>query len=296
MNAYNIEILKQSIDDKARFDGWVFGLPPGIKANQWPLDPHTGYPLKHSFTLKLPEGYRTDENAFAVSFFAIAVDHNDGGPEYIDGLEEALFAEQSPDEPLFKPFWQAMQTVHPSCKFAVDTLDCYYATLLLSEAEFYGELCSPPTIIERQFEDDVCAPEWLVEGGASCFWKMNYSQYLSLPAEEYQIYRELGGIPPEAVSFNRAIALVANPSDPNAGKTPSEYEDTGYIDPYEGDPEWLESVSPNHLGGTSLNGQGIPDFLTPYYIEFEEILGGHNFGGGIGMLDLVNREFDWSCG
>ncbi len=34
MNAYNIEILKQSIDDKARFDGWVFGLPPGIKANQ----------------------------------------------------------------------------------------------------------------------------------------------------------------------------------------------------------------------------------------------------------------------
>ncbi|AXR04432.1 hypothetical protein [Pseudoalteromonas piscicida] len=40
----------------------------------------------------------------------------------------------------------------------------------------------------------------------------------------------------------------------------------------------------------------IPDFLTPYYIEFEEILGGHNFAGGIGMLDLVNREFDWGCG
>ncbi len=31
MNAYNIEILKQSIDDKARFDGWVFGLPPELK-------------------------------------------------------------------------------------------------------------------------------------------------------------------------------------------------------------------------------------------------------------------------
>ncbi|MEK0160318.1 hypothetical protein WLQ65_14445 [Pseudoalteromonas piscicida] len=125
---------------------------------------------------------------------------------------------------------------------------------------------------------------------------MNYTQYLSLPAEEYRIDRELGGIPPQALSFNRAIELVANPSDPNAGKTPSEYEDTGYIDPYEGDPEWLESISPNHLDGTSLNGQGIPDFLTPYYIEFEEILGGHNFAGGIGMLDLVNREFDWGCG
>lgn len=39
--------------------------------------------------------------------------------------------------------------------------------------------------------------------------------------------------------------------------------------------------------------RGIPD-ITPYYIEFEEYLGGYNFGGGNGWLDFKDMKFDWS--
>jgi len=56
MHAYDIELLKYSTPAAGEaFQGWCFGLPPGITPEQWPLDPDTGYPLMHGFTLRLPE-------------------------------------------------------------------------------------------------------------------------------------------------------------------------------------------------------------------------------------------------
>ena len=54
--AYNME-MRHAEADRARPDcqGWVFGLPPGIRSEQWPLDPNTGYPMVHGFTLRLPD-------------------------------------------------------------------------------------------------------------------------------------------------------------------------------------------------------------------------------------------------
>ena len=40
--------------------------------------------------------------------------------------------------------------------------------------------------------------------------------------------------------------------------------------------------------------QGIPEF-SPFYIEFEEVMGGCNFGGGNGQLDFRDMKFDWAC-
>src|SRR6185295_3220057 len=77
--AYDLQMLDRPAD-RARDHGWVFGLPPGISSEQWPLDPVTGFPLMHGFTLKLPDDYRVHgEDIVAVSFFATAPDHNDGG-------------------------------------------------------------------------------------------------------------------------------------------------------------------------------------------------------------------------
>jgi hypothetical protein len=56
--AYNIEILQEEGRGGSDSHGWCFGLPPGISPKQWPLDPLTGYPLVHGFTLRLPEDYR----------------------------------------------------------------------------------------------------------------------------------------------------------------------------------------------------------------------------------------------
>ncbi|MBN7768291.1 hypothetical protein KUV44_15700 [Marinobacter daepoensis] len=296
MIAYNIEILKKPATESERFDGWIFGLPPGIKSEQWPIDPNTGYPLMHGFTLKLPEGYRVYDGIVGISFFAIAIEHNDGGPKYVKGLEEAVLSDQLPENPSFKEFWDSVKNGHPRCKYVTDILGCYYATLLLTEEEFNGDFCEPPKLLTRYFENDIPSPDWLKKGGASCFWKQIYSPGLSLPPEEYGIYRDLGGIPTEELSYSRAILLKLNPEDPNAGTQPTDDAGTGYIDPYEDEPSWANTISPNHLGGTTFPAQGIPDFLTPYYIEFEEVFGGYNFGSGNAQLDIKNRNFDWSCG
>jgi hypothetical protein len=79
--AYDQEMLSRPADREAPgCCGWTFGLPPGIASQQWPVDPHTGYPLMHGFTLLLPEDYRCHgTDIVALSFFATAPDHNDGG-------------------------------------------------------------------------------------------------------------------------------------------------------------------------------------------------------------------------
>lgn len=42
--------------------------------------------------------------------------------------------------------------------------------------------------------------------------------------------------------------------------------------------------------------QAVPHF-SPYYIGFEESLGGYNFGGGgNAQLDFKDMKFDWACG
>lgn len=67
--------------------GWCFGLPPGINQEQWPLDPNTGYPLMHGFTLLLPEEYRVHGvEVVALSFFAVAFDHGEQSTKEIREL------------------------------------------------------------------------------------------------------------------------------------------------------------------------------------------------------------------
>jgi hypothetical protein len=41
--------------------------------------------------------------------------------------------------------------------------------------------------------------------------------------------------------------------------------------------------------------QSTPRF-SPFYIEFEEYMGGYNFGTGNCQLDFLNVELDWACG
>ena len=41
--------------------------------------------------------------------------------------------------------------------------------------------------------------------------------------------------------------------------------------------------------------QAAPRF-SPFCVEFEEYLGGHNFGGGNCQFDFLNMQLDWACG
>ena len=74
--AYDLQMLDRPAD-RARDQGWVYGLPPGISSEQWPLDPVTGFPLMHGFTLLLPEDYRVHgADIVALSFFGTPADHH----------------------------------------------------------------------------------------------------------------------------------------------------------------------------------------------------------------------------
>jgi hypothetical protein len=280
--AYDLQMLDRPAD-RARDHGWVYGLPPGIESEQWPLDPVTGFPLMHGFTLKLPDDYRVHgEDIVAVSFFATAPDHNDGG---------------APDDPEIRGAVAARPS-HPRLSRMTDILDYEYAALLLTKTEYDGAFATPPAPLALATAD---RPRWLDIGGASAFFEA---------AAPYA--KKMFAAPPRAdLAENRAIALVPRADDPNAGKGPQDEPTrrnapTGYQPFYYyvgGVPsrdnfrlhDWSKDHAPNHLGGTMRPCQAVPE-MSPFYIEFEEYFGGYNFGGGNAQLDFRDMKFDWACG
>ena len=143
--AYDLEMLDRPAD-RQQDQGWVYGLPPGITSAQWPLDPVTGYSLMHGFTLKLPDDYRVHgEDIVALSFFATAPDHNDGG---------------APDDPEIREAVQA-RPAHPRLHRMRDILDHEYAALLLTRAEYDGAFATPPEPLDLATAE---RPRWLVSG------------------------------------------------------------------------------------------------------------------------------------
>jgi hypothetical protein len=311
MRAYDIDILPRPAD-RTRDDGWCFGLPPGISPEQWPLDPTNGYPLMHVFTILLPEDYRIHgPDLVALSFFATAHDHNDGGPTTNAQIEAVIATAdpEPPSDPDLRPFWEAERRRHPHMNRMTDILGCGYAAILLTREEFEGPLAEPPRRGRSRALERVKPPRWLEIGSAAAYWDVNHSQRLSLPAEEHGLYRTFGQIPDRRLAFSRALAFTPRANDPNAGIAPREdwsAEKTGYVLPYywEGgrieaahyrNHDWGKDHMGNHIGGTMRPSQAIPAF-SPYYIEFGEECGGCNFGGGNAQLDFRDMAFDWACG
>lgn len=298
MQAYDIELLKYSTPAPGEeVQGWCFGLPPGISPEQWPLDPDTGYPLMHGFTLKLPDDYRVHgPEIVALSFFSLAPDQNDGGPESVDGISEQVVspAEQPPVDVHLLPFWQAGRASHPRLHRMEDILGGAYAVILLTEAEFQGPACPPPQLpANNPLLAQTTMPRWLVMGSGAFYCMGNGLQkgdFLYLP---------------EGLDQRCLLRWTSRPNDPNAGKEPSEFVDTGYQLPYYWENDvidsdnyrehtWVQGHQSNHIGGTMQPVQGIPD-MSPYYVEFGECFGGYNFGGGNAQLDFRDMKFDWAC-
>ncbi|TFV30432.1 hypothetical protein E4K66_35215 [Bradyrhizobium frederickii] len=279
--AYDLQMLDRPTD-RARDQGWVFGLPPGIASEQWPLDPVTGYPLMHGFTLLLPEDYRVHgKDIVALSFFATPADHTDGGAIDAPEIREAVTAQPS----------------HPRLSRMTDILDYEYAALLLTKSEYEGALATPPAPLALATAD---RPRWLDVGGASAF-------YGAAPPFAQKMF---AGPPRADLTETLGIALRPRATDPNAGKPPqdphfprnppSDYQPYYY---FVGAPspenyrlhEWAKDHAHNHLGGTMRPCQAVPE-MSPFYIEFEEYFGGYNFGTGNAQLDFKEMKFDWACG
>ncbi|WP_440985313.1 hypothetical protein ACQHIH_20960 [Xanthomonas sontii] len=282
-------------------DGWCFGLPPGITAAQWPLDPWSGYPMQHGFTLRLPPDYRVHgPDIVAVSFFATAPDHNDGGPAgTVDGMHAAIATPaQALADPALQPFRERALQAHPRLRRMQDLLDCAYALILLRQEEVDGAPCRPPPLVDSPLLQQTPPPEWLQVGSATVCEAWD-ARSVPLPQA------------PDRFALHRPLRLRLREHDPNAGVPPRETfgdaPDPGGYQPFyywqDGvvsrehyrEHDWAAGHAINHLGGTMRPIQGIPDF-SPYYIEFDETFGGYNFGGGIAQLDIQDLRLDWACG
>jgi hypothetical protein len=310
ISAYDIEMLQRPADRNAPDNqGWCFGLPPGIRQEQRPLDPNTGYPLMHGFTLLLPEDYRVHgPDRVALSFFALAIDHF----EESNASLQAFFASpggQAPNDPELLPFWHAIQAEHPHLHRMEDILGGSYAVILLTQQEFDGPLCEPPRFPGNRHLSALPAPRWLQIGAAGAFCGNEDEPDFNASIEGNHVLKQLGEVPANDLMFNRALRWMPRNSDPNAGKPPREgraAKESGYQSFYywhNGDiktenyriHDWAQGHQQNHIGGTMRPIQAIPEF-SPYYIGFEEYLGGYNFGSGNAQLDIKDMKFDWACG
>jgi hypothetical protein len=306
--AYNLELLHQDGGPGPQGHGWCFGLPPGILPSQWPLDPLTGYPLVHGFTLRLPTDYRCHGPDIAgLSFFACWSGHSDGGTTPDAKIQSVMTGSAAPADARYLPLWTSVQKSHPRLSRMTDILDDNYAVILLTEDELNGPLCQPPDIAAARSLSCHGAPDWLESGNGRPFFGLQAS--LS-DAQNHYLFKILGGVPDARLDWSRALRWSARTADPNAGKAPQDpftgNKSAGYQQPYyyEGDEiksenyrrhAWTSDHARDHIGGTMQPIQAAPRF-SPFYVGFEEYLGGYNFGTGNCQLDFLNMELDWACG
>ncbi len=312
VRAYDINIQHNTVEPGADdCDGWCFGLPPGITPEQWPLDPISGYPLMHGFTIRLPDDYRCHgPEIAALSFFATAADQNDGGARARPALREAVLGSGgAPAQPELMPFYAAARSAHPRLHRMQDILGYEYAVVLLKTEEFAGPPCPPPLHEANAFLRANDRPGWL-ESGAVNYFKAE-AVPTNLAEQDTHYFKPLfGDYPDGTLGWNRELRLTPRARDPNAGKAPMEdFGDgtpSGYTNYfYWADGvvktenyhlhDWAEDHKPNHIGGTMRPIQATPEF-SPYCIGFEEYFGGYNFGGGNAQLDFRDMKLDWACG
>lgn len=242
--------------------GWTGRLGPGIRWEQWPRSSNTGLPMMHVLTLWLPGDFQRRGPQFpGIALFA-------GEGQFANGSESLIPSAESTD-----PFLRDLAATqdHPGLLRRRDVIDGEFAILWLTAEELAPGPTPPRPDLRTQGEH-------VDESEGANAW--------------------------DNVEPTTDIWLIPR-LDPNAGKAPVELwgdrvEADGYVNPSTGGrglADWAEPLfAISHLGGTAFPVQGMPDGLTPWYLELEEI-SGLNFGGdGNAQIDLESDTFDWACG
>lgn len=246
--------------------GWFGTRGPRLGAS-WPRGPLTGLPMMHSLTIVLPPDYRRRGPGYpAISFF-----QGEGQMAEEGRAGELIAGEEPTPDDLADPFLVSVveytRSRHPQEEILTDLIDGRFALFWLTWDEFAAGPSTPPPDLRRpgtHLSDDEGPNAWDDVDGARI-----------VPAR---------------------IWAAPRPGDPNAGVVPG---GAGYVDAYDPQTHSLQPWVPNplrcHLGGTAVPVQGLPEGMTPWYLELEE-LPGLNFGGGSCRIDLESGFFDWDCG
>lgn len=274
------EAFEIEISDMDHQEGWTAGMPAGISHQQWPRSTYYGYPLPHRFTVKVPREYRVKGDEFiAVSVFFGSDEPYQQYRKKYQGVEQVFANPTLSPEQEKSPFWQGLlayiQNPHPMERRMKDILGQSWALIWLTKEEFQAPLSDFPShasslypgfSIEEMNKDEI---------GTNCFSDYDDPHY---------------------------IRMSIRKGDVNVGRSMEEFEDIDDPNHYipifseEGKKFQLNQYfGSNHIGGTANPYQGYPEF-SPFYIEFEEEMGGMNMGGGNGQIDLLHDMVDWACG
>lgn len=236
--------------------GWIGDDGPSL-GTAWPRSPKSKFPMAHVLSLALPKDYqRRGPGLPAIAFFA-------GDGERSVSLVSPV-ADADSDDPFLADL--ATARTHPQMRSRTGILDDAYALVWLTQEEFDGGPTPPPADPRR-------LGEWVV------------GDETGMHAWDHRV--------------PLMTAWLVERDDPNAGITPvgfpregADYESWMGTD---AEKEWAAPLDQLcHLGGTTFHVQGLPDGLSPFYLEIEEI-GNVNFGGGNCQIDLESDTFDWSC-
>ncbi|MCS6989587.1 MAG: hypothetical protein NZM06_08735 [Chloroherpetonaceae bacterium] len=275
MNAYDIIISETGKD------GWCGGMPPGIKPAQWCRSRKSGLPMKHLFTVRVPEEYRARGKTFvAISVFQDLTDKR------IEGVEESFRRKQVNAKRLKIPFWKNLSDYlaerHAQEVFAKHNHDDGWAWIWLTEKEFAALMCEPPPL-------DALDAHLGIETRNDLFFEPRTQKLkLSLRKGDINAGKALNGFP----KWERAINTL---NEAEIEKIIA----TEYIPMFSelGRRMKLERFwSYAHFGGTASPATVEPPF-SPAYLEFDESLGNPNLGGdGACQIDLLNEKLAWACG
>lgn len=271
-------------------DGWSLGLPPRLGPHAWPLSTVHGWPLRHAFTVRVPEEYRTrGPHRTAISVFVDdqlmelealppdIVSALRGGPApVVPGLQDllahaAVYTEERVD--------------------MVDPGGVMWSLIWLDEAAFNGPLTRPPNLTANPLLASKTPPQWLTEPYRVTF---DYNRLYDGWDQEILVDRE---------HLDMALPLTLYPrkDDPNVGKPPRDrLEDclkSGYVEAHTVlDPPvpWRRIRGMTHFGGTAFPVQ--PDMvpMSAQYIEMETGFAGLQLGDGNARIDLANPVVDTS--
>ena len=236
--------------------GWIGSPGPGIAWENWPRSEDAGFPMLHVCTLRLPVEHQTKGPGYP----GVALFMGEG-----QFGNRRLVGDASSDDPYLADLGRAVR--HPMALVREDEIGGQYQLVWLTE----GELSAGPTAPHPDVRRDG-APEDDSEGANA--W--------------------------DDVEPLRRVWLVER-DDPNAGEAPVEARGERYLQPFNTETSrfepWAEALFGRcHLGGTAFPVQGMPDGLTPTYLELGEISGLNLGGGGTLQIDLSSETFDWACG
>ena len=285
------------------YHGWCYGLPPGIRQNQWPLSPFDGHPMQPCFTLRIPGQYRAKGHDYiALSMFA---DQQHDEPREVRAVADYLAAStpDRPADPDWLPFWSYKQNRHPMEFRMKDVIDHNFAAIWLTAAELSGPLCQPPRFTGNPLLRANPPPPWISKGAARAAFDFQVGHFASVDEIAQKHWYRLFGHVPDIGHCAYAIAASVREGDPNVGKPPRDThrhpdELGAYVTPDSdaaGPLDLVRLSGRNHLGGTMFPSQWTPRF-SPTYLEFEQHFGGFNFGGGNAQLDLETMTLQWACG